>query len=251
MTPHSNYGRPRMHDDTPIHSSDAIPLQTQTPKYDNGAPPFHRQPSDLEPLNPPPHESSRRSRKKFSWANIPWVVYTLTLIQAIVFIAELVKSSQLTGSPIMTKPYFNPMIGPSPYVQINMGARYVACMRNEEGVENNEDGPIGWPCPNATDTSGTCSLSQLCGLSGVPDTYEKGGDLNKLPAPNQWYRFITPIFLHAGFIHIIGNLLLQMLLARDMEKAIGSVRFALVYFSSGIWGFVLGGNYAVNGLAAT
>ena len=36
-----------------------------------------------------------------------------------------------------------------------------------------------------------------------------------------------------------------------MEKLIGSLRFALVYFSSGIFGFILGGNFAPSGIAST
>ena len=35
-----------------------------------------------------------------------------------------------------------------------------------------------------------------------------------------------------------------------MEKLIGSVRFAIVYIAAGIFGFVLGGNYAANGIAS-
>jgi len=62
--------------------------------------------------------------------------------------------------------------------------------------------------------------------------------------PNQWYRFIIPIFLHAGLIHICFNMLLQLRLGVDMEREIGPLRFALVYFSSGIFGFILGGNFA-------
>jgi membrane associated rhomboid family serine protease len=61
---------------------------------------------------------------------------------------------------------------------------------------------------------------------------------------NQWYRFITPIFIHAGLIHIGFNMLLQLTLAKDMERAIGSIRFFLVYMSAGIFGFVMGGNFA-------
>ena len=70
-------------------------------------------------------------------------------------------------------------------------------------------------------------------------------------APNQWWRFITPMFLHAGIIHIGFNMLLQMTLGRDMEKAIGTLRFVIVYLSSGIFGFVLGGNFAAPGIAST
>jgi hypothetical protein len=71
------------------------------------------------------------------------------------------------------------------------------------------------------------------------------------PTPNEWYRFITPIFLHAGIVHILFNLLLQLTLGRDIEILIGSIRFAIVYFASGIFGFVLGGNFAATGIAST
>lgn len=36
-----------------------------------------------------------------------------------------------------------------------------------------------------------------------------------------------------------------------MEKEIGSIRFFVVYISSGIFGFVLGGNFAPEGIAST
>ena len=143
------------------------------------------------------------------------------------------------------------MIGPSPYVLINMGARYVPCMHNMAGVQNATT-TISWPCPNATSNSGddvSCSLSELCGFDGVPNP-QPGGSIDDTPAPNQWYRFIIPIFLHAGLIHIGFNLLLQLTLGRDIEKLIGSVRFAIVYFAAGIFGFVLGGNYAATGIAS-
>jgi len=142
------------------------------------------------------------------------------------------------------------MIGPSPYVLINMGARYQPCMHN---MHNVTDFPeiIYWPCPNATSLDGQrCTLSDLCGFSGVPNPTPNGSLLDK-PAPNQWWRFIVPIFLHAGFIHIGFNLLLQLTLGRDMERKIGSIRFTIVYFASGIFGFVLGGNFAANGIAST
>ena len=246
----------QLHNNDPLTSSDSIPLQAQQSKTDASGyyaqdPPseLHRQASDTLPLNPASSERALPARRS-AWRNVPWVVYILSIIQLSVFIAELAKMGKLTGSPIETHPTFNPMIGPSPYVLINMGARYVSCMRNENGVQNNKE-IINWPCPNTTSTDGPfCSLSELCGFGGVPNPHV-GGSLSDKPAPNQWFRFITPIFLHGGFIHIGGNLLLQLLLGRDMEKTIGSVRFFLVYFSSGIFGFVMGGNFAASGIAAT
>jgi membrane associated rhomboid family serine protease len=149
----------------------------------------------------------------------------------------------LTGSVIETKPTFNPMIGPSPYVQIYMGARYDPCMKNVEGIQN-ANTTIFWPCPNATSTTDqSCSLSESCGFGGVPNPHV-GGSTDDNPAPNQWYRFIIPIFLHGGFVHIGFNLLVQMTMGADMERMIGIWRYTLTYFASGIFGFVLGGNYA-------
>jgi len=155
---------------------------------------------------------------------------------------------KLTGIPIQIQPTFNPMIGPSSYVLIYTGARYQPCMHRMAGF----DQTVNWACPNTTtvnlDTS-TCTLAQLCGFNGayIPEVFGQPGK----PVPHQWFRFITPIFLHAGIIHIGFNLLLQLTLGRDMEIKIGSLRFFIVYISSGIFGFVLGGNFAANGIAST
>ena len=133
------------------------------------------------------------------------------------------------------------MIGPSYYVLINMGGRYVPCMKDISafGLPPN----INWPCPNSTTADMNspdmhCQLADLCGFPPVSEP------------PNQWFRFIIPIFLHGGIIHIGFNMLLQLTLGREMEKTIGSLRFLLVYMSSGIFGFVLGGNFAASGIVA-
>lgn len=146
------------------------------------------------------------------------------------------------------------MIGPSPYVQINMGARFVPCMKNVPGVQDSQQ-VIYWNCPNSTSTdpndpSNRCTLSELCGFGGVPNPHP-GGSLNDRPEPNQWYRFIIPMFLHGGIIHIGFNMLMQMTMGADMERNIGWWRYGLVYLSSGIFGFVLGGNYAAQGITST
>ncbi|OGE55564.1 hypothetical protein PENARI_c004G01684 [Penicillium arizonense] len=225
------------------HYSENIPLKAQT-QYGNN-PDWMRQQTQYPP-SPGALEDSRRGdgrKKGFFKKKIAWVTYILTLAQIIVFIVELVKNAQLTGSVIETKPTFNPMIGPSPYVQIYMGARYDPCMKNVEGIQN-ANTTIFWPCPNATSTTDqSCSLSESCGFGGVPNPHV-GGSTDDNPAPNQWYRFIIPIFLHGGFVHIGFNLLVQMTMGADMERMIGIWRYTLTYFASGIFGFVLGGNYA-------
>lgn len=155
----------------------------------------------------------------------------------------------LTGSPIMIKPSFNPMIGPSTQVLINMGARYAPCMHNVKGIQDSKT-ELLFLCPNATSNSDTCDLRTLCGFSNsVPNP--EWNNINQSPEPNQWYRFIIPIFMHAGLIHIGFNMLLQMTIGKEMEMAIGSIRFLLVYMSAGIFGFVMGGNFAAPLIAST
>ncbi|KAI8943102.1 hypothetical protein NX059_001132 [Plenodomus lindquistii] len=252
---HDGQGRydspgPGRHPD-PFADQNAIPLQHQ-PKMDGHDDPQYNQDPERYGLGVEPARKHRKKKKK-GWfsGRVTWVVYILTTVQIGVFVGELIKNGILTGSPIQTKPNFNIMIGPSPYVTINMGARFTPCMHNIRKVIDNR--VTTWPCPNTTSLDPaalSCSLSELCGFSGVPDQDNVTDFRDRSHEPNQWWRFIVPIFLHAGIIHIGFNMLLQLTLGRDMEKEIGPLRFTLVYFAAGIFGFVLGGNYAADGLAS-
>lgn len=184
-----------------------------------------------------------RRKPRFHYTRLPYFTMLVTIIQVAVFIAELGKMASLTGSAFQTKPYFNPMLGPSTYLMINMGARYTPCMQSIEGITN--DTSVNYPCPNSTNTdTNVCSLSELCGLSGIPSN---DGSYQ----PHQWYRIITPIFLHAGFLHIIFNLLLQVTMGSTIERNIGFIKFFIIYLMSGISGFLLGANFSPNGIAST
>ena len=46
-------------------------------------------------------------------------------------------------------------------------------------------------------------------------------------------------------------MLLQLTAGREMERSIGPIRFFIVYLSSGIFGFVMGANFAAVALAST
>lgn len=173
---------------------------------------------------------------------IPIICWTFSFIQVIVFIAEIAKMGVLTGSPFQTSPYFNPMIGPSQYLQINMGSRFVSCMHDIPGVTTHTDSIF--PCPNATNVYTGCTLDQLCGMSGLSQNANGW-------VPRQWYRLITPIFLHAGIIHIGCNLLLQLMLGPELEFKIGSLKFLIIYMASGISGNIFGANFAQDGLSST
>jgi membrane associated rhomboid family serine protease len=51
-------------------------------------------------------------------------------------------------------------------------------------------------------------------------------------AYGQWWRIVTGGFLHVNLIHIGFNIYLLYLLGQILEPALGSVRFAVLYFAS-------------------
>ena len=53
--------------------------------------------------------------------------------------------------------------------------------------------------------------------------------------PNQsvWYTYITTMFVHAGFFHLIGNMLYLFLFGSAVEDTIGRWKYALLYFVGG------------------
>jgi hypothetical protein len=234
------------HDDSPPAKpygdpfSDNIPLHETSPKPDH-----HQTLSAAEGGGTHYYPPARKQKR--SWKSRPWFIYFITVVQVAVFCGELARNAQLTGSPIAIKPSFNPMIGPSTDVLINMGARFVPCMREVESFATSDPTQL-YPCPNRTTYYLECSLAQWCGFDGrdIPSDLP-GGKGPAGSSPNQWYRFILPIFYHAGLIHLGFNMFMQITLGGDMEAEIGIFRFMIVYFCSGIFGFVLGGNLGSRG----
>ena len=70
--------------------------------------------------------------------------------------------------------------------------------------------------------------------------YENGAILGAYFTPDQWWRLISPIFVHIGFDHLISNMILLITLGPIIESILGHTKFALIYLLSGI-----GGNFAV------
>ncbi|MED4730424.1 rhomboid family intramembrane serine protease [Aneurinibacillus migulanus] len=65
-----------------------------------------------------------------------------------------------------------------------------------------------------------------------------GAKFNPLILAGEWWRFVTPMFLHIGFMHILFNGVALYSLGTLTEQIYGSVRFFLVYMISGISGVV-------------
>jgi membrane associated rhomboid family serine protease len=50
----------------------------------------------------------------------------------------------------------------------------------------------------------------------------------------QYWRLFTPLFLHAGFVHLLFNLFALYVLGPPLERSIGALRFAICYLISGL-----------------
>ena len=55
----------------------------------------------------------------------------------------------------------------------------------------------------------------------------------------QYWRLITPVFLHANFLHIFMNSYVLYSLGPNVEQAFGSVRFTVMYLAAGFLGNVV------------
>ncbi|KAL0071897.1 hypothetical protein AAF712_000820 [Marasmius tenuissimus] len=170
----------------------------------------------------------------------PFVVWAFSAIMVALIIYELIVNWKAQGSPLSFKPVTNVMLGPSWSALINVGGRFPPCMKFVEGAKPTDL----VPCLNATANPPTrdtlCTIEEVCGHGGF-DGKE----------PNQWWRFISPIFLHAGLIHIALNLFAQLTISAQIEREMGSGGFLITYMAAGIFGNVLGGNFSLVGSPST
>lgn len=60
-----------------------------------------------------------------------------------------------------------------------------------------------------------------------------------IPAQGQWHQWLTSTFLHAGFLHIAGNMFFLWLFGDNIEDVLGHVGFLLVYLLGGLAGTLL------------
>ena len=57
------------------------------------------------------------------------------------------------------------------------------------------------------------------------------------------WRFVLPIFLHVGVIHLLFNMAAQVTIGAQIEREMGTIPFLMTYMAGGIYGFVLGGSF--------
>jgi membrane associated rhomboid family serine protease len=74
---------------------------------------------------------------------------------------------------------------------------------------------------------------------GSDDSYSLiafGAKTNELLRRGEWFRLVTPIFIHAGLMHLLFNSYALYVVGPQVEKLYGSARFLLIYLLAGIGG---------------
>jgi membrane associated rhomboid family serine protease len=66
----------------------------------------------------------------------------------------------------------------------------------------------------------------VCDYATIPQHILQGRD---------WFTLVSSMFLHGGFMHIIGNLLFLWVFADNIEATIGNTRFILFYIFGGVF----------------
>ncbi len=81
-------------------------------------------------------------------------------------------------------------------------------------------------------------LMALAGISPISPTaqslYEWGGNFRASVAGGQWWRLITYIFLHGGFMHLFMNTFALLYIGMFLEPLLGRFRFAAAYLLTGV-----------------
>lgn len=76
------------------------------------------------------------------------------------------------------------------------------------------------------------------GSTNTSNLIKYGAKVNQLIVQGEWWRFITPVFIHIGFLHLAMNTLSLYYLGTEVERIYGRFRFLIIYIFAGFTGVV-------------
>jgi rhomboid protease GluP len=76
------------------------------------------------------------------------------------------------------------------------------------------------------------------GSTETSNLIKYGAKVNQLILQGDWWRFITPVFIHIGFLHLAMNTLSLYYLGLEVERIYGRFRFLIIYLFAGFAGVV-------------
>jgi len=86
------------------------------------------------------------------------------------------------------------------------------------------------------------AVELLVGMDG-PGLFRLGANVRSLAWHGEWFRLFTASFLHVGLLHIALNLYFIAIFGSLVERAMGSVRFVVVYLASSAIGAAVGSGF--------
>jgi rhomboid protease GluP len=92
---------------------------------------------------------------------------------------------------------------------------------------------------SARGANGEFDFGSLLGGIDSRTLVRLGAKYGPLIAMGEWWRFITPVFLHGGIIHLAFNTWVMLDLAPAVEQIYGSHKFLVLYVVTGAAGFVV------------
>lgn len=102
--------------------------------------------------------------------------------------------------------------------------------------------PSDWGNPARRLTDVILALNMLCFVGQHATGHlltAMGAKVNSLVMAGQWWRLLTPAFLHSGLLHLVVNCHALNTIGPEVERTSGRGRFAAVYVASTLVGTAL------------